>query len=48
MANEKHYFAVVASDRLFFIGSRLEKVEMSIEYGKIKGLVISSRVSTMF
>lgn len=48
MGSEKKYFAVVASDRLLFITSKLEKVESSIEYGKIKGIVISTKVPTMF
>ncbi|CAD8096135.1 unnamed protein product [Paramecium primaurelia] len=48
LTSDKKYFAVVASDRLLFIASKLEKVEMSLEYGKIKGIVISTRVPTMF
>lgn len=45
---EKSYFMAIATDRLLIISERFERVESSIEYGKIKGLVVSTKEATLF
>lgn len=46
--NQKSYFLAVASDRLLIIGERMERVEQSIEFLKIQGIVISTKLMTLF
>lgn len=38
----------IATDRLLIISEKFERVESSIEYGKIKGLVLSTKETTLF
>lgn len=43
MWNEKYYFLAIASDRAMIISERLERVEESLEFDKIKGIVVSAK-----